>query len=307
MRIAIMGSGGLGGFYGGKLANNGNDVSFVARGQHLKEIQHAGLKLVGPNEVISLQNLFATDKPEQIGKVDIILFCVKLYDVEIAAALIKPIVSKDTAVISLLNGINGPERLQAILKNELVFGGAARVSARISVPGVIDYLGENSSHGLVFGHPDNLKPQVLVDFCNRCNEAGFPAQITDKLEVELWDKLTQLACVAGLTTLARKPMGVVLNDPELFAVGQNILREVEAVARKKNISLDADIYEKKIRLIKSFPEGLYASMYHDLMARKRIEVEDVFGYLSNQGKKLSVKTPTIDFIYAFLRPYINGS
>ena len=306
MRIAIMGSGGLGGFYGGRLAQDGNEVNFIARGKHLSHIRRHGLKLIGPEEIISLDKVVATEDPSEIGFVDVILFCVKLYDVEAAANLIKPIVSQDTIIVSVLNGINGPDRLFKSLNKGVVFGGSARVSARISNPGVITFLGQNKDHKLTFGHPDCRKPQNAIEFCNICNRAKIPTQITNEIEVELWDKLVQLTCVAGLTTLSRKPIGFAMKDRHLFEMGKKILREVEAVARAKNIKLAANIFETKINLICSFPDGLYASMYHDLILGRRIEVEDIFGYLSQEGRAVSVPTPVIDMIYAFLKPHISG-
>lgn len=306
MRIAIMGTGGLGGFYGGRLAQNGNDVNFIARGEHLIHIQKHGLKLIGPKETIRLDKVTATDDPSEIGFVDVILFCVKLYDVEVAANLIKPIVSQDTIIVSVLNGINGPDRLFKSLNKGVVFGGSARVSARISNPGVIKFFGQDKDHKLTFGHLDGRRPKNAVEFCNACNRAKIPTEITNDIEIELWDKLVQLTCVAGLTTLARKPIGFAMKDPHLFEMGKKILREVEEVARAKNIGLAADIFEKKIKLICSFPDGLYASMYHDLILGRRIEVEDIFGYLSEEGKTVSVRTPVIDVIYAFLKAHING-
>jgi 2-dehydropantoate 2-reductase len=306
MRIAVMGTGGLGGFYGGNLAKEGNDISFIARGDHLKVLQRSGLRLVGPEGSTHIKNIVATHLPEDIGLVDIILFCVKLYDVEEAAKLIKPIVSKHTVIISVLNGINGPERLSKVLKKSIIFGGAARVSAKLSEPGIVTFLGKRENHKLIFGHPDNINLAIVQEFCNTCNKSGFPAEITDNINIELWDKLVQLTHVAGLTTLARCSIGSVLKDSALFKIGKDILLEVESVARAKGIALDPDIIQKKIKLIRSFPEGLYASMYHDLVSRKKIEVEDIFGYLSRQGREVSVKTPTIDFVYAFLKPYKNG-
>ena len=306
MRIAIMGSGGLGGFYGGRLAKQGYDVSFIARGEQLDAIRKSGLRLVGPVESIHLNKLTATNKPEEIGPVDVILFCVKLYDVESAGKLIKPIISEDTIIISVLNGINGPERISKVLDKGLVFGGSARVSARISQPGVVNFLGNNEDHKLTFGYSDSGIPDIAYKFCDACNKSNFPAVLSENIEIELWDKFVQLTHVAGLTTLARKPIGDVLKDPDLFRIGEKILREVETVARAKKIALPLDIFEKKIDLICSFPYGLYASMYHDLVSGKRIEVEDIFGYLSRQGKQFSVQTPVINFIYSFLKPHING-
>mgnify|MGYP006420586305 CR=1 FL=1 len=253
MKIAIMGAGGLGGFFGGKLAQAGHDVWFIARGQQLAALNTSGLRLQGPDPEIVIPHPKATETPAEIGPVDVVLFCVKLYDVEPAAALIKPIVTDATAVISVLNGIDGPQRLEAALETGTVFSGAARISAKIKAPGVISYLGSGDRHKLTFGHPSRNDHPILVPFIKACHDAGFVADLAEDIDEMLWDKLAQLAQVAA-----------------------------------------------------GYPPNLYASMYHDLTAGKKIEVEGIFGYVAKAGQRLGIPTPTIDLVYAFLRPHASG-
>ena len=306
MKIAIMGAGGLGGFFGGKLAQAGHDVWFIARGQQLAALKASGLRLQGPDPEIVISHPNATEMPAEIGAVDLVLFCVKQYDVEPAAALIKPILTDATAVISVLNGIDGPQRLATALETGTVFSGAARISAKIKAPGVISYLGSGDRHKLTFGHPSRNDHPILVPFIKACRGAGFAAELAADIDEMLWDKLAQLAQVAALTTLGRIPMEVAMQDPLLFDIGKRVLQEIAAVARAKNVAINPNLVQAKLDIAANYPPNLYASMYHDLAAGKKIEVEGIFGYVAKTGQRLGIPTPTIDLVYAFLRPHASG-
>ena len=306
MKIAIMGAGGLGGFFGGKLAQAGHDVWFIARGQQLAALKASGLRLQGPDPEIVISHPNATEMPAEIGAVDLVLFCVKLYDIEAAAALIKPILTDATAVISVLNGIDGPQRLATALETGTVFSGAARISAKIKAPGVISYLGSGDRHKLTFGHPSRNDHPILVPFIKACRGAGFAAELAADIDEMLWDKLAQLAQVAALTTLGRIPMEVAMQDPLLFDIGKRVLQEIAAVARAKNVAINPNLVQAKLDIAANYPPNLYASMYHDLAAGKKIEVEGIFGYVAKTGQRLGIPTPTIDLVYAFLRPHASG-
>lgn len=306
MKIAIMGAGGLGGFFGGKLAQAGHDVWFIARGQQLAALKTSGLRLQGPDPEIVISHPNATEMPAEIGAVDLVLFCVKLYDVEPAAALIKPILTDATAVISVLNGIDGPQRLATALETGTVFSGAARISAKIKAPGLISYLGSGDRHKLTFGHPSRNDHPILVPFIKACRGAGFAAELAADIDEMLWDKLAQLAQVAALTTLGRIPMEVAMQDPLLFDIGKRVLQEIAAVARAKNVAINPNLVQAKLDIAANYPPNLYASMYHDLAAGKKIEVEGIFGYVAKTGQRLGISTPTIDLVYAFLRPHASG-
>ena len=306
MKIAIMGAGGLGGFFGGKLAQAGHDVWFIARGQQLAALKTSGLRLQGPDPEIVISHPNATEMPAEIGAVDLVLFCVKLYDIEPAAALIKPILTDATAVISVLNGIDGPQQLAAALETGTVFSGAARISAKIKAPGVISYLGSGDRHKLTFGHPSRNDHPILVPFIKACRGAGFAAELAADIDEMLWDKLAQLAQVAALTTLGRIPMEVAMQDSLLFDIGKRVLQEIAAVARAKNVAINPNLVQAKLDIAANYPPNLYASMYHDLAAGKKIEVEGIFGYVAKTGQRLGIPTPTIDLVYAFLRPHASG-
>ena len=222
------------------------------------------------------------------------------------AALIKPILTNATAVISVLNGIDGPQRLATALETGTVFSGAARISAKIKAPGVISYLGSGDRHKLTFGHPSRNDHPILVPFIKACRGAGFAAELAADIDEMLWDKLAQLAQVAALTTLGRIPMEVAMQDPLLFDIGKRVLQEIAAVARAKNVAINPNLVQAKLDIAANYPPNLYASMYHDLAAGKKIEVEGIFGYVAKTGQRLGIPTPTIDLVYAFLRPHASG-
>ena len=288
------------------MAQAGHDVWFIARGQQLAALKTSGLRLQGPDPEIVISHPNATEMPAEIGAVDLVLFCVKLYDIEPAAALIKPILTDATAVISVLNGIDGPQRLATALETGTVFSGAARISAKIKAPGVISYLGSGDCHKLTFGHPSRNDHPILVPFIKACRGAGFAAELAADIDEMLWDKLAQLAQVAALTTLGRIPMEVAMQDPLLFDIGKRILQEIAAVARAKNVAINPNLVQAKLDIAANYPPNLYASMYHDLAAGKKIEVEGIFGYVAKTGQRLGIPTPTIDLVYAFLRPHASG-
>ena len=199
MKIAVMGSGGMGGYYGGLLASVGEDVSFIARGEHLKALKSDGLLLKGDGEEIHLKPVMATDQPSEIGEVDIVLFCVKLYDTESAGELIKPLLGKNTMVISVLNGVDGPERLEKVIGPGHVIVGAAYASAVIEKPGVIKY--KSTGGRLRIGELDGKISDRIKAFRKVCKTTDFECEITENIVGALWDKYILLATNSGLSCL----------------------------------------------------------------------------------------------------------
>jgi 2-dehydropantoate 2-reductase len=171
---------------------------------------------------------------------------------------------------------------------------------------VISYLGHAARHKLTFGHPTQNDHPIIKPFIAACHSAGFATELAIDVDEMLWDKLAQLAQVAALTTLARLPMETAMQDLLLFDIGKRVLQEIAAVARARKVAVDPALVEAKLALAATYPPNLYASMYHDLVARKKIEVEGIFGYVSKAGQRCAVPTPTIDLIYAFLRQHANG-
>jgi 2-dehydropantoate 2-reductase len=304
MKIAVMGTGGMGAYYGGYLAANGCDVTFIARGKHLDNIKTNGLWIKGDNGDIHISPASATDKPESIGPVDVILFCVKLYDTETAANAILPLMKDDTKVISFLNGIDGPERIENIVGKKHVVGGAAYASAVIEQPGVVRYKGTKGHFKI--GYLDGVGNDNLKEFQELYSSTPIECEITNDITATLWDKFTLLATNSGLSCLCRKPVGIIYNDESLLELARNMMEEVKLLALCQNINIDKDIIEKSIAWSKSAPSDLYASMYHDLKKGKPLELGGMSGYVTKLGQQLNVPTPCHKTVFACLKPYING-
>lgn len=305
MRIAVIGTGGMGGYYGGLLAGAGQDVTFIARGAHLSAIRANGLKLTGPRGDTHIKPAQATDDPAEVAPVDAVLFCVKLYDAETAAEAIRPMLRPDTMVISLMNGVDGPERIDAIVGAGHALGGAAYASAKIDEPGVVSYRSAMSQ--LVFGELDGRESKRALAFRDTCAGTGFEAVLSTNIAATLWQKFVLLATNAALTTITRKPAAVVYSDPDLKDLAADLMREVMAVAEAKGVSLPDDTLEKAIALTQSFPPDMYASMYYDLAAGKPLELESFSGLIWRLGSELGVPTPLHRTVYACLKPYAAGT
>lgn len=305
MRIAVMGTGGMGGYYGGCLASAGQDVSFVARGRHLEAIRAKGLRVIGPRGDLEISPAKATDDPAEIGPVDVVLFGVKLYDAETAAAAIKPMIGPDTMVISLMNGVDGPERIEAVVGPGHALGAAAYASAKIDEPGVISYRSDMSR--LVFGELDGSISQRALQFKEACDQANFDVELSTDIQKTLWEKFVLLATNAALTTITRQPAAGVYGEPELKALAVDLMKEVVAVANAKGIKVGDDVIERSIALTETFPPNMYASMYHDLAAGKPLEVGSFSGLITRLGRELGIPTPCHRTIYACLKPYENGA
>lgn len=305
MRIVVMGAGGVGGYFGAYLARAGHEVTFIARGAHLEAIRRNGFRLEGARGDIVLPSVGATDDPATLeGPADVILFAVKLYDTETVGEVIRPIVGPDTMVVNLQNGVDGPDRLASVIGADAVLGGAAYVSALIAEPGIVRYTSDMSK--IVFGELDGRVSDRAVAFRDACRDAGFEAEVSSDIRATLWDKFVLLATNAGLTTLLRKPAGEVYTDPEIMSLAEAMMREVVAVAAAEGVRTAPDIVARSVALSKSFPPGMYASMYHDLARGRRIEVASLSGLLARRGAALGVPVPHHQTVWCALKPYVEG-
>jgi 2-dehydropantoate 2-reductase len=304
MRIAVIGAGGVGGAFGAALAKAGADVTFVARGAHLAAMRHNGLRVEGGRGETILSPAQATDDPATIGPVDFVLFCVKLWDVESAGAAIKPLIGPTTAVIPLQNGIDSSERLIPILGVQAVMGGVAQISATIAEPGVIRQVG--SFMRLVFGELEGGKSARGEAFLALCQKAGFDATHSDQIMTELWMKFILLASNAAITAATRTPIGILREDPDIYALFGRAFAEVAAVGRAKGIKLPDNAAEKTLGFTRNSPPAMMASMAHDLIRGNRIELPWLSGKVVALGRELGVPTPVHEILYAVLKPFVNG-
>jgi 2-dehydropantoate 2-reductase len=305
MRIAVVGAGGVGGGFGAALAMAGADVSFVARGAHLAAMRKEGLKVEGGRGETHLVPTRATDDPAEIGTVDVVLFCVKLWDVESAGQAIKPLIGRDTAVIPLQNGIDAAERLVPILGANAVMGGVAQISASIIRPGVIRQVG--TFMRLIFGELDGKRSKRGEDFLALCHKAGFDATLSEEITTELWMKFIQLASNASMTAVTRQPLGKLRDDPDLRLIFMAAYQEAIAVGRARGVALPADAIERILQFIANAPPTMKASMALDLERGNRLELPWLGGKVVELGRQLGVPTPTHGMMYALLKPYIMGT
>lgn len=304
MRIAIVAPGGVGGYFGGLLAKAGEDVVALARGPHLAAIRQNGLRVEGPR-VDARVPMRASDDATELGVADIVLFAVKLYQIEDAASAAAPLIGPHTLAISLLNGVTGPDTIGQVLPQATVLGGVAWVSAVIAAPGHIRATGGMSS--IEFAAPDGEAPRARgADFAARCQRAGFAATVVEDISGALWNKLIGLASNAALTSASRLPAGPLYTDPDVVEVARALVGEAAAVARAQGVALPADIVDTWVGRFKGFPAGMYASMYHDIAKGGRLEVDGLSGHIVREGRRLGVPTPHHAALYAVLKPHRDG-
>jgi len=305
MRIAVIGAGGIGGPYGAALAKAGADVIFVARGAHLASMRENGLRIEGDRGETHIRPAQATDDIASIGPVDYVLFCVKLWDVEAVGEQLRPLIGPQTAVIPLQNGIDAAERLIAILGHDAVMGGTAFVTGSIVAPGVIRQTG--TYQRMTFGELDRRisgRGERLRDFCEA---AGFEGVLSPDVTVPIWDKFLLLVPLSGLNALTRLPLGKWRDDSDLCALYEASLAETVAVGLAEGVRLPPASVEEARAAMRSMPDYHMTSMGNDLIRGNRIELPWFAGKVVELGRRHAIPTPVNAFIYAALKPYVNGA
>jgi 2-dehydropantoate 2-reductase len=305
MRVAVIGTGGIGGPYGASLAKAGADVTFVARGAHLAAMRENGLRIEGDRGETHIRPAQATDDIAGIGTVDVILFCVKLWDVEPAAEPLHAIIGPQTAVIPLQNGIDAAERLIRILGSEAVMGGMAFVTGTIVAPGVIRQTG--SYQRMTFGELDGRISERGQRVCDLCEAAGFEGVLSSDIMVPVWQKFILLVPLSGLNALTRLPLGEWRRDPDLLALYEAALRETVAVGLAEGVRLPLDSTDQTLAMMRSMPAHHTTSMGNDLLRGNRLELPWFAGKVVELGRRHGIPTPVNGFVYAALKPYVNGA
>ncbi len=301
MRIAIMGAGGTGGYFGGLLARAGEDVTFIARGAHFDTIRACGLTVKSLQEGDYTLRVEATDDPSTAGQVDVVLFCVKTYDTEAAAQRIQPLVGPDTMILSVQNGIGSPEHLARVVGSETILGAAAYISSIIESPGIIAH---SAGRRLIVGELDGGASPRTEQLCATFERAGIQVELHSDIQVALWEKFIGICGLSGMTALMRLPVGPILACPESSDLYHQVLEEVETVARAQGVNVPAGVVERSIP--REFP-GIYGSMYHDLVAGRRMELEALHGTVVHRAQGLDIPVPVNSVIYAALKPYAAGT
>jgi 2-dehydropantoate 2-reductase len=304
MRIAVMATGAVGGYFGGRLAQAGHDVVFFARGAHLDAIRRNGLKVESVHGDFHLPGVTATDTADGVAPVDVVLFAVKLWDSEQAAAQLKPVIGPHTRIITLQNGIDSVERIEPIVGTGHAVPGMAQIASVISAPGVIAHT--SKFHLMRFNHSDGHADPTLAAFVAAGKAAGLDVALSDDIDRDLWTKFVYLVGLSSITATTRLPIGATRDDPDTRAFLEAIMREVVTIARKRGAALPAGFEANGLAFIDNAPVGMKASMAHDLERGNRLELDWLAGKVSTLGRELGIATPANDAVYAVLKPHRMG-
>ena len=305
MRIAVVGVGGTGGYFGGLLARAGQDVTFIARGVNLEALRARGLTVESRLAGTFTLPVRATDSPSDIGPVDLVLFCVKAYDTDTAAESIRPLIHPDTMLLSLPNGIDNEERISRAVGHTSSIGAAAYIVSTVKAPGVVT---QTAGPGkIVFGELGGGTSQRTQRLYEVLQGAGITAEVHLDVRVAMWQKFLFICAFSGVTAVTRLPIGTILANPVTHALFRGTLEEVEAVARAGGIELPADCVEQAMTQAAAVEPWASSSLYHDLAGGRRLELESLNGELVRRGGEHGIETPLNFAIYAALRPYVDGA
>jgi 2-dehydropantoate 2-reductase len=307
MRLAILGSGAVGGYYGARLARAGHEVTFLARGAHLQAIRDRGLQVRSPLGDFVVRAP-ATDDPAEVGPVDAVIFAVKTYDNSSALPLLKPFAGNGTTILTLQNGVDSVDEVAAVVGTDAVLGGATYVATALSAPGLIEQTGTHRRvvFGEVFGRHDAVSPRV-ERLAAAMLEADIQAEPKPDARVPLWEKFIYLAPFAGFTGAARLPIGPLWSRPAFPALFLEAAGEVERVACAESVVVSRTWREEITKYIDAIPPTTRSSLLIDLQQGKRIEVEALPGSVSRRGARAGVPTPIMTTLYAVLKPHEQGS
>lgn len=301
MKFAIMGSGGVGGYFGARLAEAGEDVTFIARGEHLAALRHDGLTIDSIKGDIRLPSLKATDDPASVGVVDYVIVAVKAWQVREAAEAIRPMIGPDTAVLPLENGVDAADTLAEVLGNAPVVEGLCGILAWREGPGHIRHAGVDPFVRL--GERDNRSSQRVHRLKAAFDGArGVNAEIPDDIQVAQWSKFLFICAMSGIGGITRAPIGVTRQLPETRALIEQLLQEINAVARAHRVAFPDDAVARAMRFIDALPADSTSSMQRDIMAGVPSELESQNGAVVRLGREADVATPGHDVIYAALLP-----
>lgn len=304
MRIAVMGTGGTGGYFGGLLARAGEEVTFIARGAHLEAIRNNGLTVkssLAGNFTIPVK---ATADPSDIGPVDAVLFCVKAYDNAMAAEQIRSLIGPETVVLSVQNGIENEKQIGNVVGHEHIIGGVSYVSSTIESPGVIS---QTAGPGkIILGELEGGRSYRTETLWNTLQNSGITAELHSNIQIALWEKFIAICGVNGITALTRLPMGEILAYEETSNLLRGIMDEVEAVARENAVNMPERCIDQLMDFFRSMEPSMRGSMYYDLIAGRQLELEVLNGTVVGLGLEHGVSTPFNFVIYAALKPYQKG-
>lgn len=304
MKIVMMGAGGVGGLFGGRLARAGYDVSFIARGAHLQALQRDGLRIESPAlGDVHVDDVRATDDPATLGAADLVIISVKLWGSAAAAELIRPLVGADTGILSLQNGVTRDEVLRDMYGDQAVMGGVAYVGAYIDRPGVIHQIG--TMQRIVLGEYDGVESPRARFLRDALQAAGTDAECSDDVRRAIWEKFVLLVGLSGATCATRSALGSIRDNPPARSFFLQLMQEVVAVGRAHGVELPPDFADNRLAFADSLPADMDSSMHHDLRSGKRLEIDWLSGAVVELGRQKAVPTPANSAVNAILAMYAN--
>jgi 2-dehydropantoate 2-reductase len=303
MRIVVVGAGGVGGYFGARLARAGEHLTVVARGAHLDAIRRDGLRVRSAIEGEYTAEVTAVEKLDGLATADAVLVCVKSFDTETAVEQVRSVVGPETAVLSLQNGVDNEEKIDAVLGPGHALGGAAYVFAVIEAPGTIAHRFAGS---IALGEMDGRVSPRAERLRQAFAAAGVPVTLSADIRRVLWEKYLLISAQAGMTGLTRCPIGVIRDTPESWRMYRMIVEELAALARAAGVALPPDAVDTTLAGAGKLAPHLYSSLHHDLVSGKRLELDALHGYAVRLGERLGVATPMVFAVYAALKPFAEG-
>lgn len=305
MKIAIIGAGGIGGYFGGLLAAGGQDVHFVVRNRTLAALRANGLRIESPATPLHLPAVQASDDPASVGPADLVIFAVKLPDAHEAARLLPPLLGPSTIVIPFQNGVESAQILSQSIAPEKVASGVAYIPSAVREPGVIVHGGAFAR--LRFGARNAAQLPVLQAFADACRTSGVDGEVVADIKRETWEKFVFLVGLSAMTTVTRKPIGVIRSDADMRETLQAVMTETYAVGHAEGAGLPADFVANRMAFVDTLPETMQASMLHDLQAGKPLELPWLSGGVVRLAQRHAIATPVNRTIVAALKPYVGGT
>lgn len=301
MKIVIFGTGGVGGYFGGRLAQAGQNVTFIARGPHLQAIQKDGLRVDSIGGDFILQPAKATDDPNSIGRADLILLAVKAWQLEDALAQMNPLVGGQTSILPLLNGMEHMDKLLAAYNRKNVLGGLCRISVFVAAPGIIRHVGVQPYIG--FGELDNAKSERIGAIHQMFSALdGILTEVPADIHITMWEKFVFISGTSGVGAYTRQPIGGYRDDPEARQMLIDAMNETASVARARGVNLSESLVEETMKRIDNLPHAMLASMQKDMMEGRPSELNEQTGAVIRLGRSVGVPTPTHEKLFAALLP-----
>lgn len=300
MKIAVFGAGGVGGIFGAIYAKHGHEVSFIARGEHLKAMQANGLQVKSPKGEFSINSVVATEDPTQIGPVDLVIVSVKTWQLPQAREQIAPLVGAQTLILPLLNGVDASEFLSEVYPSSQVLRGLCAVVSYVESPGVIRDVGADIFFAV--GENDNKKSQRVIDLAKQLDVPEIKTNVPEDMIAAQWQKFVFISSAGAITSLSQMPSGVLKTLPKTRALLERAMKEAAQVAWALGVKLDPNAIARGMALIDRSPKEATTSMQRDFAAGRRTELESFSGYLVRQATQLGVEVPIHQTCYDLLTP-----